>query len=146
MANGWPAVMFNGQVSDDPVVYPIDFKEEGEDSGYRFIGNPFPADATLQNFQMNAEASTGECFIDRFDCNGEWCPVEFAWLCADDVKYYPNITIAEGANGVWVVEDDELTYRMPTAEEAKAVAGDGFQVFATSGFSVTILPSFELAK
>ena len=105
------------------------------DSGYTFITPTFRnvdgTAGTIQNIQLNIETTTGECWLQPMGFDGDFLSYEFCWLTKGDVKYYPNITIADGANGVWVVEDDELTYRMPTEEEAALADGAMLQLVAS---------------
>ena len=139
---------YSGQVGKDPVVYTFDFTEEGMDSGFRFVGNPFPQSITLQYFQMNEDAGTGDCDLQKMDGNGEYWAM-FQWVNKDDCD--GEILICpEGANGVWAVQEfdpetgDPLGYRMPTAEEAFVPAGAGYQIFAMQDYTVTVLCPYEL--
>ena len=120
--------------------------------GFNYIGNPFPTAINIQDIQMGADVESEGAEIQILD---------EAQLTTETYRWYKKrsagnvgpsgcrVPCPEGANGQWFLyNEDEDSYSYPDPADsgtAKTIAaGEGIQLTATDGSSVTVLAPFDL--
>ena len=139
-------VTYAGGVTDENMFRDGDLRE-----GFNYIGNPFPAAINIQDVQMEGVENTeGEIqVLDESQLTSE----TYQWFNRlENGKVGPygyRVDCPEGAKGQWFLYDEEgdsYTYCDPNDEDSKKIiaAGEGFQLGAVEGASVTVLAPFDL--
>ena len=139
-------VTYAGGVTDDNLFRDGDLLE-----GFNYIGNPFPAAINIQDIQMEGVDNT-EGEIQILD-ESRLTTATYQWFNRlGNGKVGPSdcrVDCPEGALGQWFLYDEEgdsYSYCDPADEDANKTiaAGEGFQLGAVEGASVTILAPFDL--
>lgn len=145
----------SGRVSDAIITYPLDFSEEPDApmTGYRYIGNGFAQAMSIQNIQLNADASEMDANLQLLDFEGGgaryhyWIPKANAIIKVDaeEMEPLPDGWTWEGKNGCWAIDNDDYSMlKIPTDELSILPAGEGVQVDGLDGLTVYVLPPYSL--
>ena len=145
-------ITMSGAVTDAQIVYPMDFSEEGTATGYRYIGNAFPQDISVQDVQLNVEASDYDANLQFLDFEGGgacylyWLTKDSAIIMAEGGEMeLPDGWNWEGKNGCWATDDEDSgLVVIPSGKYATVLAGEGFQVDGFDGLTVYVNAPFDL--
>ena len=138
---------YSGAVTDQDMFRDGDLVE-----GFNYIGNPFPAAVNIQDIQMDADAANETAEIQVLN-EAQLTTETYRWFkrrSAGNVGPSEcRVPCPEGANGQWFLYDeDEDSYSYPDPEDPSTkkmiAAGEGVQLTATEGSSVTVLAPFDL--
>lgn len=138
-------LMFAGAVEEKDMVQECR-------KGMNYVGNPFPQDISVQDFQLDATVTDNFADFQRLNyLGGSACL--YSWRTKEAAEKL-GLTVPEGLFGVWVLEtttgegrSQKTTYSLPEGEADTVKAGDAIQVFvAEEGKTITVLCPYELGK
>ena len=126
-------ITLSGQVDDADVVYPAR-------AGYNYVGNAFPQDIDIQDVQLGESVGALEANM-QFLGSNQATSSFYYWMDKTTALDF-GIEVAEGYNGAWVLEDEELAFVAPPATPIPAA--EGAQIDALDGVVITVFSPIEL--
>ena len=140
-------VLFNGEVSDKDIV-------QFSRKALNYIGNPYPADCEIQDFQIDKSVANLAANFQRLTagagsaCQYMWYTIAGAKTVGLDVSKYE--ADPDSYNGVWIIytagtRTKPATYALPTGEDAVVTAGSAVQIdMPAADLEMRVLSPIEL--